>query len=196
VHWSFCSHSELFYEDIEFRIPPNSTAASTKITQLLSTGTDHLERVQRFAHTTPASILDVTASGFNIERKDFIIHDGEVPSAKLRHCITSLETFLVELNSITLDDCDSIRILALWNAVTYIKLAIAKSQKPPEIAYDDYLEQFQDIAKLLREMVGPGAGSKDFSLFTSFLQVLRSSCDLVVGAKCRDWLVRRCLCSL
>ncbi|KAJ5040795.1 hypothetical protein NUH16_011087 [Penicillium rubens] len=201
VHWFFCSHSELFVEDAkplyrEYQIFPNTTAALSKITPHIYSGIDQMDRVQEFATLVSGLVLDRTIYGFDIGPASSTGRDAAAVSIKLRLCRSRPTASLIELDSLAPRDCDSLKFLSLWIDIIEIKLAVAKSQKPDEMAYDDHLEQFQNITRLVQFLAGPGSGSSDVesSPFNHRFSILPAL--LWSAAKCRDWQVRRDLCSI
>ncbi|KAJ5479061.1 hypothetical protein N7530_004570 [Penicillium desertorum] len=201
VHWFFCSHSELFVEDAEplhgeYQISPNTTGALSKITPHIYSGIDQMDRVQEFATLVSGLVLDRTTYGFDIGPASSTGRDAAAVSTKLRFCRSRLTASLIELDSLAPGDCDSLKFLSLWIDIIEIKLAVAKSQKPDEMAYDDHLEQFQNITRLVQFLAGPGSGSSDIesSPFNHRFSILPAL--LWSAAKCRDWQVRRDLCSI
>ena len=70
-----------------------------------------------------------------------------------------------------------------------IKLAVARSQRPDEMVYDDHLDQFQNITNLARTLADSATGLSDItiSLFSYRYSVLPAL--LWSAAKCRHWQV-------
>ncbi|KAJ5264699.1 hypothetical protein N7505_007492 [Penicillium chrysogenum] len=176
VHWFFCSYSELFIEDAkplyrEYQIFPNTTAALSKITPHIYSGIDQIDRVQEFTTLVSGLVLDRTIYGFNIRPASSTGRDAVVVSIKLRLYRSRPTASLIELDSLAPRDCDSLKFL---------------SQKLDEIAYDDHLEQFQNITRLIQFLAGPGSGSSDVesSPFNHRFSILPAL--LWSTAKCRD----------
>lgn len=201
VHWFFCSHSELFVQDAEllygeYQISPNTTAALPKITPHLYSAIDHMECVQEFATLISDLILDRTTCGFNIGPASSTGYNATVVLIKLRLCKSRLMAVLIELDSLAAEDCETLKFFSLCIDIIGLKLAVAKSSKPDEMAYDDHLEQFRHITKLAQSLAGSGLGSSDtesspFNHRDAIFPALLWS-----AAKCRDWQVRRDLCSI
>ncbi|CAG8904516.1 unnamed protein product [Penicillium egyptiacum] len=201
IHWFFCSNSELFVEDAELlhgecRISQNSTAALSKVNPHLYSGIDQMDFVQEFSTLVSGSVLNCTTCGFDIGPTSSTGGGATVVSTKLRLCTSRLMAVLVELDGLAPVDCDSLEVFSLWIDIIEIKLAVAESPKPDEMAYDAHLEQFQHITKLVQILVGSDSGSSDiesspFNCRYSILPALLWS-----AAKCRDWQVRRDMCSI
>lgn len=201
VHWFFCSHSELFVVDAEllhgeYLVSPNTTAALSKITPHLYSGIDQMDRVQEFSTLVSGFVLDCTTCGFDIGPASSTGRGAKAVLTKLRFCRSRLMAVLVELDGLAPEDCDSLKVFSLWIDIMEIKLAVAKSQKPDEMVYDNHLEQFQHITKLVQILAGSVSGSSDieFSHFKYRYCILPAL--LWSATKCRDWQVRRDMCSI
>ncbi|OQE41417.1 hypothetical protein PENCOP_c005G00661 [Penicillium coprophilum] len=196
VYWSFCSYSALFVEDSEqlnsgYRSFPNTTAALSKITPPLYSGIGQMDLIQKFSTVVAGLILDYTTYGFDIGPANAIGRSAALILTKLRLCKSHLSAVLVELDCLAPEDCDSLKVFSLLIDVIEIKLAIARSQRPDEMVYDDHLDRFQNITKTARTLADSATGFSDitispFSYRYSVLPVLLWS-----AAKCRDWQVRR-----
>jgi hypothetical protein len=103
-------------------------------------------------------------------------------------------SFLVELDSPSPEDYDTPNMIALASEIIDMKLAVATSDKPDEMAYDEYLKQFQRITKLAQSLTGSGSSDVPMSLSVYKTYILPAL--LWSGAKCRDRLVHRDICSL
>lgn len=206
VHWSFCSSSELIFQDIaqlsdEYRVSLNTTSTTTtttkatpspsKVTPSLYSGIDQMDLAQKFTTLVSGFILDYSTCGFEIGPASAMGRDAELILARLRLYRSHLQAVLIELNCLPPEDCDTLKIFSLLIAVIEIKLAITKSQRIDEMVYDDHLEQFQDIADLARALADSATALSDvtispFSYRYSVLPALLWS-----AVKCRDWKVRR-----
>ncbi|KAJ5337327.1 uncharacterized protein N7506_005349 [Penicillium brevicompactum] len=201
VHWFFCSHPEIFLEgseliDGENWICPNTTAAPSKITPHLFSGVDQMDSVQKFRFLVSDLILNYTTCEFEIGPASSVGRGAAAVLTKLRLCRSRLTGTLVELGGLAPEDCDNLKACSLWIGIIEIKLAVAESPNPDEMAYDDHLEQFQHITDIARILADSATGSSetDFSPFSYRYSVLPAL--LWSAAKCRDEKVRRDMCSI
>jgi hypothetical protein len=193
VQWSICTYPELFADNTEVS-HDETTAAPPEIVAPTSTDFGQLHRVERFVAVVGGLILDVTPCGFDVGAASSIQHGGAVVLTKLRLWKRRLMAFLIEANSLAPDDCDALRLVELWGGIIDIKLAVATSQNPNEMSYDDHLELFRHTTKMAQVLAGSGSNDVPLSPFVYRFSVLPSL--LWSGAKCRDWRVRRDICSI
>lgn len=199
VHWSICTYPELFAEDPELfhdehSVSPNTAVAPPKIVTSPSTGMDQMHRVEQFVVVVGGLILEGSPTGCSIEPASSIGRGAAVALRKLRLWGSRLMASLVEANSLAPDDCDALKLIALWGGIIDIKLAVASSPDPNEMTYDLYLDRFQRIIKLAHILAGSGSNDVPLSLFVYRVSVLPALLWSV--AKCRNWVVRRDICSL
>ncbi|KAJ5512625.1 hypothetical protein N7463_002177 [Penicillium fimorum] len=199
VHWSICNYPELFVEDPELFhdehwVSPNSTVAPPKIVTLPSSGIDQMHHVEQFVVVVTGLILEASPYGCHIKPASSIGRGAAVALSKLQLWRSRLMSSLIEADGLAPDDCDALKLIALWGGIIDIKLAVASSHNPNEMVYDDYLDRFQRIIKLAHAVAGSGSNDVPLSLFVYKASVLPAL--LWSGAKCRDWLVRRDICSL
>lgn len=196
VHWSFCSSSESTTQfcaqlSRKHRIFLN-TAANLSATSLpLCSSLYQMDLVQKFSGLVSRCILDYTTYGFNIGPASDIAHSAELVLTMLRLYRDNLHAFLVDLDCLVPENCDSLKVFSILIHIIEIKLAVAGSQHPDELVYDDHLEQFQNIAKLARTLADSATGLSDVAIapFSYKCSVLPSL--LWSAAKCRHWHVRR-----
>ncbi|KAJ5506018.1 hypothetical protein N7453_004975 [Penicillium expansum] len=199
VQWFFCSNFEIFVEDTELlygedRRSSNTTVGLSKDTPHLYSGIDQMDRVQEFAMFVSGLVLDLTICGYDIGPASSIGRGAKVALTKLRLCRSRLIAVLVYLDGLAPEDCDSLKLFSLWIDIIDIKLAVSKSQKPDEMAYDDHLEQFQNITKLLKTLAGLDSGPTDIELSSFNYRHTIVPGLLWSTTKCRDWQVRLDMC--
>ena len=199
VHWSICTYPELIAEDPELFhgkhwVSPNTIVAPPKFVTPPSTGMDQMHRVEQFVVAVGGLVLESSPCGFSIGPASSIGRGAAVALTKLWLWRSRLMAFLIEADSLAPDDCDALRLTALWAGVIDIRLAVVSRHKPDEMVYDDYLDRFQRITKLAQDLAGSGANDVPLSLSVLKASVLPAL--LWSGAKCRNWLVRRDICSL
>ncbi|KAK9847502.1 Fungal transcriptional regulatory protein [Penicillium brevicompactum] len=194
VYWSFCSYTALFVENSEqlnsgYRTFPNTTVPLSKITP--PSGADQMDLVQNFSTVVSGLILDYSTCGFDIGPASSIGRGAALVLTKLRLCKSHLLAVLAELNGLAPEDCDSLMVFSLLIDAIGIKLAVARSQPPNEMVYDDHLDQFQNITKIARTLADSTTGFSDITIspFSYRYSVLPTL--LWSAAKCRDWQVRR-----
>ncbi|KGO52607.1 hypothetical protein PEX1_046290 [Penicillium expansum] len=199
VQWFFCSNFEIFVEHTELlygedRRSSNTTVGLSKDTPHLYSGIDQMDRVQEFAMFVSGLVLDLTICGYDIGPASSIGRGAKVALTKLRLCRSRLIAVLVYLDGLAPEDCDSLKLFSLWIDIIDIKLAVSKSQKPDEMVYDDHLEQFQNITKLLKTLAGLDSGPTDIELSSFNYRHTIVPGLLWSTTKCRDWQVRRDMC--
>jgi hypothetical protein len=199
VHWSICTYPELFAEDPELFhdehwVSPNTAVAPPKIVTPPSTGIDQMYRVEQFVVVVGGLILESSPSGFSIKPASSIGRGAAVALRKLRLWGSRLMASLVEANSLAPDDCDALKLIALWGGIIDIKSAVASSRDRNEMTYDRYLDRFQHITELAHILAGSGSNDVPLSIFVYRASVLPAL--LWSAAKCRNWQVRRDICSL
>ncbi|KAJ5159274.1 Protein of unknown function DUF3468 [Penicillium coprophilum] len=193
VHWSISTYPELF-ADITEPFDDKYLAVRSRLGTPTFTGIDQMHLVERFVVVVGDVILDITPYGFDIGPASSIRRDAALALTKLRLWGRRLMAFLVEANSLAPDDCDALRLVELWSGIIDIKLAVATSKQPDEMSYDDYLGRFQHTTKMAQVLAGSGSNDVPLSPFVYRFSVLPSL--LWSGAKCRDWRVRRDICSI
>ncbi|CAG8234865.1 unnamed protein product [Penicillium salamii] len=191
VHWFFCSHSELLVkshhnDDENSHYRYSALEVMNHILEL----SDHVSRL----------MLDQTTSGFSIGPASSFDDSAADLVSRLRVLRTRLATVLIELNGLMPKDCASVNFFSLWIDIIEIKLTVAKSQRLDEKVYDDHLERFQRIAKLIQALAGldpdSDPGPTDIEISGPNFRYFILPAVIWSASKCRDWQVRQDMCSI
>ncbi|CAG8148581.1 unnamed protein product [Penicillium olsonii] len=201
VNLFFCAHSELFSKNFEASdekiwIPSDTAVDLSMMTPPSYSGVNQMDLVLGFLTVVTGLILDCSFCGFDTGPAASINRYAAEVLARVRLCKTLLTAVLIELDGLSPEDCDSLRVFTLWIEILEIKIKVAKSQKPTEMAYDDHLEQFKHITKLIHTLSGSRFGASDinFSPLNYRCSVLPAL--LWTAIKCRDWKIRQDICSI
>ncbi|CAG7920752.1 unnamed protein product [Penicillium olsonii] len=189
VHWFFCSHSELIV---------NSHHSDNQVSNYRYSGVNVMNQIPQFADHISRLMLDQTTSGFHIGPASSFDRSAAEVVSKLRVVRTRLAANLIELDGLMPKDCASIRYFSLWIDIIQIKLTVAKSQRLDEKVYDDHLESFQRVAKLIRVLAGldPSSDLTDIEISGPNFRYYILPAVIWSASKCRDWKVRQDMCSI